>query len=421
VRLLQILYVILKHHLRQQPRGQRIREILEALGPIFVKFGQLLSNRFDLLPTDIVSELARLQDQVAPFCGTVAQHTVEAALGCPVTQVFEHFDTIPLASASIAQVHPAVLLDGREVVVKILRPNIHAILKRDIQLLKTLAHLAQFFSKKIRQFKLHALVLELEKTVFYEIDLLREAANASQLKRNFLHSPLLYIPEVHWLWTKKNVLVMERIYGIPISHLEVLKQQGFALKQLAERMIEIFFTQVFRDCFFHADPHPGNILVCPKNTQNPQYIAVDFGMMGSLSPEDQRYLAENILAFLKRDYRQVAILHLESGWIPKTTRLDEFEAAIRTVCEPILERPLKEISFGQLLFSLFQTASRYQINIQPQLMLLQKTLFNIEGLSRQLYPDIDIFSTAKPFLEKWLRKQVGMPAILAKLLDLISA
>lgn len=420
-RLIHICVILLKYRFRRGSRGQRVREALEELGPIFVKGGQLLSNRYDLLPEDIVQELAYLQDQVPPFCGTRAQKMVEKALQCPLSQVFESFDTQPLASASIAQVHAAVLLNGQAVVLKILRPHIHTIIKRDLSLLKQLASIAQFFSKKIRHFKVKALVLELEKTLRHELDLLREAANASQLRRNFLHSPLLYVPEIYWQWSTHSVLVMERIYGIPIAQIAILEQQGFDLGQLAERIIEIFFTQVFRDSFFHADPHPGNLFVCPNNVQNPQYIAVDFGMMGSLNSADQHYLAENILAFLKRDYRRVATLHVESGWLPTTTRLEEFEAAIRTVCEPILERPLKDISFGQLLFRLFQTASDHQINIQPQLILLQKTLFNIEGLSRQLYPDIDLFSTAKPIIEKWLRKQVGFPAIITKLFALISA
>lgn len=417
LRLIHISFILLKKrfHLPKHSRGKRIRETLEELGPIFVKFGQLLSMRFDMLPQDITNELVFLQDQVPPFSGKLAQHMVETSLGFPIHQMFQNFDTTPLASASIAQVHAAILLNGKSVVVKVLRPNIHKIIKRDIELLKTLAKLTQRLWKKSRRFKPCELVAEFEKTLKDELDLMREAANASQLRRNFLHSPLLHVPEIHWPLTNHNVLVMERVSGISILDIDALKKQGVNLKQLAERAIEIFFTQAFRDSFFHADWHPGNIFICPEDTKNPKYIAVDFGIMGSLSPHDQTYLAENILAFLNRDYRQVAVLHMESGWVPKTTRIDEFESAIRTVCEPLLERPLKEISLAQLLLRLFQAAFRFQINIQPQLILLQKTLVNIEGLSRHLDPDIDLFTTAKPLLEKWMKKQMGFSAFFEKL------
>jgi ubiquinone biosynthesis protein len=399
----------------QKSRGIRIREALEELGPIFVKFGQVLSTRFDILPEDIVNELVLLQDQVPPFSGDLAKDMIETALQSPLSNFFQSFDKIPLASASVAQVHAATLLNGQSVVIKVLRPHIHQLIQRDIELLKTIGKLAQKYWKAAKRFKPREIVAEFEKTLLDELDLTREAANASQLRRNFMESSLLYVPEIHWPLTKNNILVMERIYGISIANIEQLKQQGFNLKQLAQQCIEIFFTQAFRDCFFHADMHPGNILVSPDNPKNPKYIAVDFGIMGSLGPEDQRYLAENFLAFFKRDYRRVAELHIESGWVPSTTRLDEFEAAIRTVCEPIFERPLCEISFGNLLFRLFQTATRYQVNFQPQLVLLQKTLLNIEGLSRQLCPDIDLWSCAKPFLEDWMKNQVGFPSLIRKL------
>lgn len=416
-RFIHIAFIILKKHFCSHPhsRGKQIRETLEELGPIFVKFGQLLSMRFDMLPEDITSELVFLQDQVPPFSGKLAEQMVENSLGFPIYQLFERFDTIPLASASIAQVHSAILLNGKSVVVKILRPYIHKSIKQDIELLKMLAKLVQCFWKKSRSFKPVELVCEFERTLRDELDLMREAANASQLKRNFLNSPLLHVPEIHWSLTTHNILVMERVSGISVLDIDTLKKQGFNLKQLAERAIEIFFTQAFRDSFFHADCHPGNIFVSREDIENPKYITVDFGIMGSLGPKDQTYLADNILAFLNRDYRQVAVLHVESGWVPKTTRIDEFESAIRTVCEPLLERPLKDISLAQILFRLFQTASRFQINIQPQFMLLQKTLVNIEGLSRHLDPDIDLFSTAKPVIEKWMRKQMGFSAFLQKL------
>lgn len=397
-----------------KPRGVRIREALEELGPIFVKFGQVLSTRFDILPEDIVQELILLQDQVPPFPGSYAKQTIETALGSPLSEIFQEFEMIPLASASIAQVHAATLLNGQAVVVKVLRPNVHVMISKDIELLRDIARLANRYWKAIRRFKPREIVFEFEKALFNELDLNREAANASQLRRNFKDSKLLYIPEIYWPYTKNNILVMERIYGISISNLEHLKQQGFDLTILAKQMLEVFFTQVFRDSFFHADMHPGNILVETLDPKNPTLIAVDFGIVGSLNPADQRYLAENILAFINRDYRRVAELHIESGWVPPFTRLDEFESAIRAVSEPVFERPLKDISFGELLFRLFQTAERYQVNIQPQLILLQKTLLNIEGLSRRLAPDIDLWHTIKPFLEEWLHNQMGFSAFVRK-------
>lgn len=395
-------------------RGERIRLALEALGPIFVKFGQALSTRPDLLPEDIVSELVRLQDKVPPFPGAVAQAMLEAAYQQPLLAVFQEFNLTPLASASIAQVHVARLHDGKDVVVKVLRPNVQKQVQRDVDLLYTLAGLAERYWSEGKRLRARDVVAEFERNLIDELDLAREAASASQLRRNFLNSPLLYIPEVYWPYIRTNILVIERISGIPIADIPALRQAGVDLKLLAERGVEIFFTQVFRDCFFHADMHPGNIFVSRDKPHDPQYLGVDFGIMGTLSPFDQRYLAENLLAFFNRDYRRVAELHVESGWVPADTRVDEFEAAIRTVCEPIFERPLKDISFGQLLLRLFQTAGRFNMEVQPQLILLQKTLFNVEGLGRQLYPDLDLWNTAKPFLERWLKQQVGVRALIRK-------
>ncbi len=388
---------------RSLPRGTRIRMALEDLGPIFIKFGQILSTRRDLLPDDIADELARLQDRVPPFPDEVARHLIETSLGQPIEAVFDAFESTPFASASIAQVHGARLKDGREVVVKVLRPGILPVIRRDIGLMYTVARRVERYWSAGRQLRPVEVVREFEKTILDELDLMREAANASQLRRNFLDSPLLYVPEVYWDWCRRDVLVMERIHGIPISQIDALRAAGIDLKTLAEQGVEIFFTQVFRDSFFHADMHPGNIFVSPEG----QYIAVDFGIMGVLSATDQRYLAENFLAFFNRDYRRVAQLHIDSGWVAKDTRVDEFEAAIRTVCEPIFDKPLAEISFGQVLLRLFQTARRFNMEVQPQLVLLQKTLLNIEGLGRQLYPQLDLWTTAKPFLERWMRQQLG--------------
>jgi ubiquinone biosynthesis protein len=390
------------------PRAVRLRLSLEALGPIFVKFGQLLSTRRDLLPDDIANELAKLQDRVPPFPGAVARTTVETSFGKPVAELFRSFDENALASASIAQVHAAELLDGREVVVKVLRPGIERTIRHDIGLLKLVAELAERYWKDARRLRPVEVVAEAERVFFDELDLLREAANASQLRRAFEGSELLYIPEVHWPLTHRDVMVMERISGIPVSDLPAMRAAGVDLKRAAENGVEIFFTQVFRDSFFHADMHPGNIFVTPEGN----YIAVDFGIMGTLSPIDQRYLAENFLAFFRRDYRRVAELHVESGWVPAGTRVDAFESAIRTVCEPIFERPLAEISFGTLLLRLFQTARRFEMEVQPQLVLLQKTLLSIEGLGRDLYPELDLWQTAKPFLERWMSEQVGHRALL---------
>nr|VFJ54661.1 MAG: 2-octaprenylphenol hydroxylase [Candidatus Kentron sp. DK] len=397
------------------PRAVRIRMALEDLGPIFVKFGQILSTRRDLLPTDIADELAKLQDQVPPFPGAQARAIVEQAHGKPLAELFREFDETPLASASIAQVHAARLPDGREVVVKVLRPGIERVIRRDVDLLYTLAHLAQRYWRDGRRLRPVEVVAEYEKTIFDELDLMRESASATQLKRNFEGIGHLRVPTVYWPQTRRNVMVMERIRGIPVSDVETLRARGVNLKLLAERGVEIFFTQVFRHNFFHADMHPGNVFVNPDPPEDPGYIAVDFGIMGSLTRQDQRYLAENFLAFFNRDYRRVAELHILSGWVSPDTRVEEFESAIRTVCEPIFERPIKEISFGHLLIRLFETARRFNMEVQPQLVLLEKTLLNIEGLGRQLYPDLDLWQTAKPFLERWMKEQLGPKALILAL------
>ncbi|MES9900439.1 MAG: ubiquinone biosynthesis regulatory protein kinase UbiB [Sedimenticola sp.] len=389
----------------------RMRRTLEDLGPIFVKFGQILSTRRDLLPDDIAEELAQLQDAVSPFSGIEARRIVEKAFGHPIEDVLDEFDEIPLASASIAQVHTARLKNGKQVVVKVLRPNIEKIIRRDVGLLYLIAGLANRYWKEAKRLHPLQVVADYEKTIFDELDLQREAANASQLRRNWEGSDILYVPEIYWDYTHKNVLVMERIHGTPVGDLAALKAQNISMKQLGEQGVEIFFTQVFRDNFFHADMHPGNIFVEPSG----RYIAVDFGIVGALTSEDQRYLAENLLAFFNRDYRRVAELHVESAWVPRGTRVEEFESAIRSVCEPIFNRPLSEISFGHFLLNLFQTARRFDMEVQPQLVLLQKTLLYIEGLGRQLYPELDLWSTAKPFLERWMKEQVGPKAFARKL------
>ena len=399
----------------QPPRAVRLRRALEDLGPIFVKFGQILSTRRDLLPEDIAQEFASLQDRVPPFPGETASRIVRDALGRPVEEMFSEFEREPLASASIAQVHSARLRDGREVVVKVVRPGIDTVIRRDVSLLHLVADLAHRYWPDARRLHPREVVAEYEKTILDELDLLREAASASQLRRNFDGSDLLYVPEVHWELTRRRVMVMERVSGIPISNVDALLDAGIDLRVLAERGVEIFFTQLMRHNFFHADMHPGNIFVDRAHPDRPSYIAVDFGIMGSLSEQDQRYLAENFLAFFNRDYRRVAALHVESKWVPPDTRIDEFEAAIRSVCEPIFDRPLKEISFGRVLVQLFQTARRFHMEVQPQLVLLQKTLLNIEGLGRQLYPELDLWETAKPFLDRWMREQLGTRALLREI------
>ncbi|HHZ87548.1 MAG TPA: ubiquinone biosynthesis regulatory protein kinase UbiB [Chromatiaceae bacterium] len=393
------------------PRGVRIREALEELGPIFVKFGQILSTRRDILPDDLADELAKLQDQVPPFPSDQARALIEQSYGQKLEEVFSIFEPEPLASASVAQVHTACLHDGTEVVVKVLRPNIDKVIRRDIGLMYIIAGLAERYWKEGYRLRPKEVVAEYEHTIHDELDLIREAANASQLKRNFADSDQLYVPEIYWPHTRKNVMVMERINGIPIGNMSALHAARIDMEELSARGVEIFFTQVFRDNFFHADMHPGNIFVSPEG----KYLAVDFGIMGTLNPEDQHYLAANFLAFFNRDYRRVAELHVESEWVPAGTRVDEFESAIRTVCEPIFEKPLKDISFGHLLLRLFQTARRFNMEVQPQLVLLQKTLLNIEGLGRQLNPDLDLWKTAKPFLENWTRDQVGPSSWLRRL------
>jgi len=403
-------------HKAALPRGERIRLALQDLGPIFVKFGQLLSTRRDLLPEDIANSLAKLQDQVAPFPNEVALALIHAAYeeGEP-ERLFSHIDTEPLASASIAQVHAATLTDGTQVILKLVRPGIEKVIRRDVDLLYTLAGLAERYWSEGKRLRPREVVAELEKNLFDELDMLREAASASQLKRYFADERLLYVPEIYWSLTKPNLLVQERVFGAPISNIALLKQHNIDLQMLATIGVEIFFTQVFRYSFFHADLHPGNILVDISNPAAPRYIAIDFGIMGTLSPDDQRYLAENFLAFFNHDYRRVAELHIQSGWVPADTRMDEFESAIRSVCEPIFARPLKEISFGQLLLRLFQTARRFNMQIQPQLVLLQKTLLNVEGLGRDLYPDLDLWQTAKPILEQWMKEKLGWQAALKSL------
>lgn len=388
-------------------RGDRLRLALEELGPVFVKFGQILSTRRDLLPDDMADALKRLQDNVPPFDSDVARGIIEESLGRPVDQLFAEFSRDPMASASVAQVHAATLPDGRRVVVKVIRPGIERVIRQDLALMFMMARLLERYSSEGRRLHPVEVVEDYQTTIQDELDLQREAANASQLRRNFEDSSLIYIPAIDWDYTRKRVLVMERISGIPIGDVPALKAAGVDLKVLAEKGVEIFFTQVFRDSFFHADMHPGNIFVDARNPADPRYIAIDFGIVGTLAPDDLSYLARNLLAFFRRDYRQVAELHIQSGWVPPDTRVNEFEAAIRTVCEPIFERPLKDISFGHFLLRLFQTARRFNMEVQPQLVLLQKTLLNVEGLGRQLYPELDLWSTAQPFLEKWMRERIG--------------
>lgn len=395
--------------------AERLRLALIALGPVFIKFGQTLSTRRDLLAEELANELAKLQDRVPPFSGQEARSIIEKQLQQPIDELFAEFDPTPLASASVAQVHPARLHDGTAVVVKVIRPGIDKVIRQDVELLYTLAHMVQRLWSEGRRLRPVEVVAEYEQTIIDELDLRKEAANGSLLRRNFEGSTSLYVPEIFWDYTRPRVLVMERISGIPVADIEALRAQGTDMEKLAERGVEIFFTQVFRDSFFHADMHPGNIFVSRENPSDPQYIAVDFGIVGSLNAEDQSYLARNILAFFKRDYRQVAQLHIDSGWVPPNTNVQAFETAIRSVCEPIFEKPLKDISFGMVLLGLFQTARRFNMEVQPQLILLQKTLLNIEGLGRQLYPDLDLWKTGKPFLENWMRERMGVKAVLKSL------
>lgn len=407
-----LFYLFPKSADRNEPLGKRIRLALEELGPIFVKFGQTLSTRRDLLPPDIADELAKLQDQVPPFPGEQAVQILADTYGKPVGEVFARFDVEPLAAASIAQVHSGALHDGTEIIVKLLRPGVRQLIERDIDVLYFIAGLADRYWENGKRLRPLEVVAEYEKTVIDELDLMREGANTAQLRRNFEGSDLLYVPDVYWDYCRRGVLVQERIYGIPISDMDALRAAGTNIKVLAENGVEIFFTQVFRHNFFHADMHPGNIFVQVDDPEYPKYAAVDFGIVGTLSPTDQRYLAENFLAFFDRDYHKIAKLHIDSGWVPAETRVDELEAAVRTVCEPIFNKPLSEISFAQVLVGLFETARRFNMEIQPQLILLEKTLFNIEGLGRELYPQLDLWKTAYPVLRRWMDEQVGGRAML---------
>jgi ubiquinone biosynthesis protein len=393
------------------PRGVRLRHALEDLGPIFIKFGQMLSTRRDLLPPDIADELALLQDRVPPFASELVVATIERVFGRPLDQVFRSFDLTPVASASVAQVHFAELPDTTPVAVKVLRPNIHDVIEHDLALMRTAAALVDRLWREGRRLRPREVVAEFDKTIHDELDLMREAANCAQLRRNFRLSPLLRVPEVYWDWTASEILVMERMAGIPIGRITDLVAAGVDLKRLARAGVEIFFTQVFRDGFFHADMHPGNIFVGIDAANHGKYVALDFGIMGTLSERDKSYLAKNFLAFFRRDYHRVAMTHVESGWVPANTRIDELTSEIRVVCEPIFDRPLKEISLGKVLVQLFRASRRFNVEIQPQLVLLQKTLLNVEGLGRQLDPDLDLWVTAKPFLERWMEDRIGFRAL----------
>jgi ubiquinone biosynthesis protein len=399
------------------PRAQRLRLALQELGPIFVKFGQMLSTRRDLLPTDIADELAGLQDRVPPFPSEQVIATLQRVYGKPVESVFRTFDRTPVASASVAQVHLATLPNGTAAAVKVLRPNIANTIEKDLALMQAGALMVEKLWSDGRRLKPREVVAEFDRTIHDELDLAREAANCSQLRRNFLHSPLLLVPEVFWDWCSSEVMVMEQMEGTPIAQVDRLVAQGIDVQQLARAGVEIFFTQVFRDGFFHADMHPGNIFVATDATDKGKYIALDFGIMGTLSDTDKSYLAQNFLAFFRRDYHRVATAHIESGWVPADTRVDALESEIRAVCEPIFDRPLKEISLGKVLVQLFKASRRFNVEIQPQLVLLQKTLLNVEGLGRQLDPNLDLWVTAKPFLERWMRDQIGWRAFERRLRD----
>ena len=414
--LLRLCLFWLRNQHQDMDLPERLRLSLQSLGPIYIKLGQMLSTRRDLLAPIYADQLAHLQDNVPAFCGDLAIKQIEKSFQCPIDEIFDDFDKVALASASIAQVHTAILKeDGREVVIKVTRPGIKKTIAADIQLMKWLAALVQRFVKDARRLRPVEVIKEYEKTIIDELDLMREGANAIQLRRNFLNSKVLYVPEIYSDYCTKDALVMERIYGIPVSDIDALKAQNTDLKLLAERGVEAFFTQVFRDSFFHADMHPGNVFVSYEHPEDPLWIGIDCGIVGTLTNEDKRYLAENFLAFFNRDYRQVALLHIDSGWVPADTPVEEFEFAIRAVCEPIFEKPLSEISFAQVLINLFNTARRFNMQVQPQLVLLQKTLLYIEGLGRQLYPQLDLWDTAKPFLENWMREQVSPKTLLNKI------
>lgn len=401
----------------KQQRAGNIRLAFERLGPIFVKFGQLLSVRRDLLPEDIADELAKLQDQVPPFSGKLAQQMIEHAYQQPIDELFVDFKIQPLAAASIAQVHTAKLHTGEEIIIKILRPHINKTIRQDIRLMYGLARTITRIFKGAHRLRAVELVAEFEHTIVNELDLVREASNATLLRRNFADSTKMYVPKVYWTYSQPHIMVMERIYGVRISDVATLKKHKVDLKKLAEYGVDIFFTQVFRDSFFHADMHPGNLFIDIKDPANPKYLGVDFGIMGALSASDQRYLGENLLAFFQRDYRKVAQLHVDSQWVPAGTRVDHFEAAVRAVCEPIFEKPIEEVSFAQLLLRLLQTARQFNMEVQPQLMLLQKTLMGVEALGRSLYPQLNLWDTAKPFLEKWIRQQKHPKRLLKNMLS----
>lgn len=402
-------------HGPQAAPGARLRCALEELGPVFIKFGQLLSTRRDLLPDDLADELALLQDQVPPFDSDIAIDIIEKSLGAPIDKLFTQFHRTPLAAASVAQVHSAVLPNGENVVVKVLRPGIERTIAKDLQLIKRLALGFNALFALGRRLRAVEVARDYERTLLDELDLRREAANASQLRRNFSDGRLVYVPEVHWSHTCQKVMVSERIYGIPVSDIDALRDKEVDMRRLAERGVEIFFTQVFRDSFFHADMHPGNIFVDTSDPADPRYLAVDCAIVGQLDESDQYYLARNLLAIFKQDYRLVAKLHVECGWVPSDTPIAEFESAMRTLCEPVFERPLSDISFGHMLVSLFRTAGRFDMTVQPQLVLLQKTLLNIEGLGRQLYPELNLWDTAQPFLERWLAERYAPQTILKRL------
>ncbi|MBL1141719.1 MAG: ubiquinone biosynthesis regulatory protein kinase UbiB [Proteobacteria bacterium] len=398
---------------RQGPIALRLRLMLEELGPIYVKLGQILSTRRDIVPEDIANEFAKLQDDVFPFSGKIARKIIEDAYECELDEVFLEFDETPLASASVAQVHRATLKDGRDFIVKVLRPGVEALIRKDLGLLQLLAEKAEKYYPQGKALRFTGVVKEFEKTLLNELDLQREAANASQLRRNFIDEDRYFVPEINWKLTRRNVLAMERVTGISVRNIDALKEAGVDLKWLAEYGVEVFFTQVFRDNFFHADMHPGNIFVGPADKSEPATVKViDFGIMCSLTEFDQHYLADNFMAFLNRDYHRVAALHIESGWVPRGTRMDELESAIRSVCEPLLVQPMHEISFGELLQRLFQIARSFHVEIMPQLIMLQKTIINIEGIGRQLYPELDLWKTARPQLERWMDERIGVRGLL---------
>ena len=397
----------------KQKRAVRMRLMLDELGPIYVKLGQILSTRRDLIPEDIADEFAKLQDNVAPFPGGIARKIIEDAYGCNISDVFLKFNEVPLASASVAQVHSATLKDGRDFIIKVIRPEIEKLIRKDLDLLQLLAEKAERYNKNAKSLKFTGVVKEFEKTIFNELDLQREASNASQLYRNFRDERRYHVPRIDWELTRRNVLAIERVEGISIRDINALKVASIDLKCLAEFVVEIFFTQVFRDNFFHADMHPGNIFVVPgKEKELPIIKVIDFGIMCSLTEYDQHYLADNLVAFLNRDYNRVAVLHIKSGWVPSETRIDELEGAIRTVCEPLLDRPIHEISLGELLQRLFQIARSFDVEILPQLVLLQKTIINIEGIVRQLHPHLDLWETARPEMERWMSERMGVKGLI---------